>query len=167
MPYRLVVAAGLCTATLFVPAKAQDASFGCKVLLCAAASAPGWPGIPYCVPVMQQLFSNLAKGQGWPACSEGNAGSVGYDPLDDCPQPTAAADRQEVSTSDNGVGIAYHYTANPSGLYCVPADQLNSDASYASGNDNVAVRGQRADPYYVDITTAGNAMRFWFSLDGK
>jgi hypothetical protein len=47
----------------------------------------------------------------------------------------------------------------------VPPDQLNSDASYAS--DNVTVRGQRADPYYVDITTAGNTTRFWFSLDGN
>src|SRR4051812_25666267 len=85
MRCRLVMAAGLSAAALVVPAKAQDASFGCKVLLCAAASAPGWSGIPYCVPVMQQLFRNLAKGQGWPTCSEGNAGSVGYDPLDDYP----------------------------------------------------------------------------------
>jgi hypothetical protein len=161
------MAASLCAAALIVPAKAQDASFGCKVLLCTAASAPGWSGIPYCVPAMQQLFSNLAKGQGWPTCPEGNAGSVGYDPLDDCPQATTAADRQEVSTSDNGMGIAYRYAANPSGLYCVPPDQLNSDASYASSNDNVTVRGQRADPYYVDITTADSTSRFWFSLDGK
>jgi hypothetical protein len=27
--------------------KAQDAEFGCKVLLCAAASNPSWPQIPY------------------------------------------------------------------------------------------------------------------------
>jgi hypothetical protein len=167
MLYRVVIAAGLSAAALVVPAKAQDASFGCKVLLCAAASTPGWSGIPYCVPVMQQLFSNLAKGQGWPACSEGNAGSVGYDPLDDCPQRTAAADRQEVGTSDNGVGIAYRYTANPSGAYCVPPDQLNPDTPYAPGNENVTVRGQRADPYYVNIKTADSTSRFWFSLDGK
>jgi hypothetical protein len=165
MPYRLVMAAGLCAAALIVPAKAQDASFGCKVLLCAAASAPGWSGISYCVPVMQQLFSNLAKGQGWPACSEGNAGSIGHDPLEDCPQGTAAADRQEVSRSDNGMGI--DYTANPSGLYCVPPDQLSPNAPDASGNDNVTMRGQRADPYYVDITTADNTSRFWFSLNGQ
>jgi hypothetical protein len=30
-------------------AKAQDAEFGCKVLLCAAATNPSWPSIPYCV----------------------------------------------------------------------------------------------------------------------
>src|SRR5271168_2383035 len=29
------------------PAAAQDASFGCKVLLCAAAATPSWSGIPY------------------------------------------------------------------------------------------------------------------------
>jgi hypothetical protein len=167
MLYRVVIAAGLSAAALIVPAKSQDASFGCKVLLCAAASAPGWSGIPYCVPVMQQLFSSLAKGQRWPTCSEGNAGSVGYDPLADCPQRTAPADRQEVSTSDNGVGIACRYTENPSGLYCVPPDQLNANTSHASGNENVTVRGQRADPYYVDIKTANGTSRFWFSLDGK
>jgi hypothetical protein len=121
MLYRLVIAAGLSVAALAVPAKSPDASFGCKVLLCAAASAPGWSDIPYCVPVMQQLFSGFAKGQGWPTCPEGSAGSVGYDPLADCPQQTAAADRQEVSTSDNGAGIAYRYTAIPAvSIACQP-----------------------------------------------
>ena len=61
-------------------AYAQDASFGCKVLLCAAATVPGWSSIPYCVPVMTQLFRSLARGGGWPTCSEGNASNVVYDP---------------------------------------------------------------------------------------
>jgi hypothetical protein len=68
----LLVAFGL-GFVLVAGARAQDASFGCKVLLCAAATAPGWPGIPYCVPVMQTLFRQLAKGGGWPSCPEGNA----------------------------------------------------------------------------------------------
>jgi hypothetical protein len=54
------------------PASAQDASFGCKVLLCALASAPGWSAISYCVPVMNQLFNSLAMGGGWPNCSAPN-----------------------------------------------------------------------------------------------
>ena len=29
-----------------LPAKAQDAEFGCTVLRCAAATSPSWPGIP-------------------------------------------------------------------------------------------------------------------------
>lgn len=56
-------------------AQAQDASFGCKVLLCAAASAPGWTGIPYCVPVMQQLIRQVGRGGAWPVCLEGQAAS--------------------------------------------------------------------------------------------
>ena len=62
------------------PAAAQDASFGCKVLLCAAAATPSWSGIPYCVPVMRQLFTQLANGDGWPTCSQGDASPVGYPP---------------------------------------------------------------------------------------
>jgi hypothetical protein len=44
---------------------------------------------------------------------------------------------------------------------------MNLDTPYASGNENVTVRGQRADPYYVDITTTNSTRRFWFSLNGK
>ena len=56
-------------------ARAQDASFGCKVLLCAAATAPGWTGIPYCVPVMQQLIRQVGRGGAWPVCLEGQVAS--------------------------------------------------------------------------------------------
>jgi len=69
---------GVLAAVLF-PAwavEAQGASFGCKVLLCATATAPGWSGIPYCVPVMEQLFTDLRKGRGWPPCEEATAGST-------------------------------------------------------------------------------------------
>jgi hypothetical protein len=48
---------------------AQYASFGCKVLGCAA--------IPYCVPVMQALFRQLAKSGGGTVlqtCSGGDGG---------------------------------------------------------------------------------------------
>lgn len=55
--------------------QAQDASFGCKVLLCAAATAPGWVGIPYCVPVMQQLIRQVGRGGTWPVCLEGRVAS--------------------------------------------------------------------------------------------
>lgn len=42
--------------------KAQDASFPCKVLLCAAATNPSWAAIPYCVPIMQQALYMQAWG---------------------------------------------------------------------------------------------------------
>ena len=51
-------------------AKAQDAEFGCKVLLCAAATNPSWPSIPYCVPVMNQLYAMMrAVRFRWPVCN--------------------------------------------------------------------------------------------------
>ncbi|NJN37022.1 MAG: hypothetical protein HC794_08145 [Nitrospiraceae bacterium] len=51
------------------PARAQDAEFGCKVLLCAAASNPSWPSIAYCVPVMNQLFAMMQSRRfRWPVC---------------------------------------------------------------------------------------------------
>ena len=56
---------------------AQDASFGRKVLLCSTAIAPGWVGIPYCVPVIQALFQILAAGMPWPACPEASADQSG------------------------------------------------------------------------------------------
>lgn len=70
-------------------AEAQDVSFGCKVLLCAAATAPSWSGIPYCVPVMEQLFSDLRRGRGWPTCAEDTAGSTAPGTNQNCPDVTA------------------------------------------------------------------------------
>ena len=68
-PLRLAVAALTVGLMLGSPTtQAQDASFGCKVLLCAMSTNPSWSGIPYCVPVMNQLFSQLAVGGSWPVC---------------------------------------------------------------------------------------------------
>ncbi|VVC57350.1 hypothetical protein RHAL1_P00096 (plasmid) [Beijerinckiaceae bacterium RH AL1] len=69
------VALVACGTAVSIPsAQAQDASFGCKVLLCAAASAPGWTAIPYCVPIMEEVFRELALGGSWPTCSQANDG---------------------------------------------------------------------------------------------
>ena len=69
-----LVALVACDTVVAIPsAQAQDASFGCKVLLCAAASAPGWTAIPYCVPIMEEVFRELALGGSWPTCSQANA----------------------------------------------------------------------------------------------
>lgn len=70
-----LVALVACSTALSIPsARAQDASFGCKVLLCAAASAPGWTAIPYCVPIMEEVFRELSLGWSWPTCSQAYAG---------------------------------------------------------------------------------------------
>ena len=52
------------------PARAVD---GCKVLLCLAA--PSWRSIPECVPTINQLHRDLARGKPFPTCSMASAGN--------------------------------------------------------------------------------------------
>lgn len=159
----LSVAVGLsCTLGGVGCCRAQDASFGCKVLLCAAASAPSWSGIPYCVPVMQTLFRQLAKGGGWPSCSEGNASGLGYEPYQACPAGLTAAQ----AASDAGAGVS----AAENGSLCA---DLTKPQQVCTGGDGgcattypTAPRDPRSDPYYVDIKTANGTQRFHFSLQG-
>lgn len=145
-------------------ASAQDASFGCKVLLCAAASNPGWSGIPYCVPVMTQLFRMLKRFQPWPTCPEGNAGGLGYEPYEDCPAGTTPAGGP---VGDNGT----IQIGDPNGTYCArpnPSAGRCPDNSSASceGDYILTSRTPRAEEHYVDITTANGTSRFRFSLRG-
>lgn len=151
-----------CASGIAVSARAQDASFGCKVLLCAAASVPGWSGIPYCVPVMQMLFRQLAKGGGWPSCPEGNASGLGYESYQACPvglTPVQAG-------SDGGAGLSLA----PDGNLC---SDLSKPQQVCAGGDGgcmstypTTARAPRSDPYYVDIGTANGTQRFYFSLQG-
>jgi hypothetical protein len=159
----LLVAVGLLCARGAERAQAQDASFGCKVLLCAAASAPGWSGIPYCVPVMQTLFRQLAKGGGWPSCAEGNASGLGYEPYRACPAGLTPVQ----SESDGAAGVS----AAPNGNLCA---DLSKPQQVCSGGDGggcattypMSARDPRSDPYFVEISTANGAQRFYFSLQG-
>lgn len=158
----LSVAVGLlCALGAAESGRAQDASFGCKVLLCAAASAPGWSGIPYCVPVMQTLFRQLAKGGGWPSCSEGNASGLGYEPYQACPAGLTAA---QPAADGGGVSPAEN------GSLC--ADLAKPQQVCSGGDGGCATtypttpRDPRSDPYYVDINTANGTQRFYFSLQG-
>lgn len=158
------------------PAEAQDASFGCKVLLCAAAVSPSWSGIPYCVPVMTQLFRQLARGGGWPSCAEGGANSgLGYEPYQACPAGTRPyAPSTSYGGGDNGPS-AQGWTPDPNGAFCADPAQLNQspqtcgpDSCVTSGSAYTPIpRDARSDPYFVDLTPSGQAtQRFYFSLRG-
>ena len=74
-PSIVMHAAGLWLAALIAlvptPARAVD---GCLVLLCLAA--PSWRAIPQCVPPVQQLFRDLARGKPFPTCSMSGAGNT-------------------------------------------------------------------------------------------
>lgn len=143
-------------------AHAQDASFGCKVLLCAAASSPSWSGIPYCVPVMHDLFHRLARGHGWPTCPEGHASRLQYEEFKPCPPgmtPVAGPD-------DDTTRAAFR--SEPA--YCADLSKpLQSCRRHDDGcvpTYYTVTRERRAEPYFVDITTANGAQRFYFSLKG-
>jgi hypothetical protein len=143
-------------------AHAQDASFGCKVLLYAAATTPGWSGIPYCVPVMQTLFRQLAKGGGWPSCPEGNAGGLGYEPYQACPAGLTPIQSWPDGSTD--------FTPAPNGSLCA---DLSRPQQICSGGDGgcttiypTTPRDPRGDPYYVDISTATGSQRFYYSQQG-
>lgn len=141
------------------PAAAQDVSFGCKVLLCSAATSPGWPSIPYCVPVMQTLFRIIAKGGTWPSCPAGRTSGLGYEPYQACPEgltPVQAGD-------DTGAAP----TETPNGNLCADLSKPQQDCSTDTGcrmRYPTTSRAMRSEPHFVDISTANGVQRFYFSL---
>jgi hypothetical protein len=66
------VAATVFAMGLAVPTSAHAVD-GCLVLLCLAA--PSWRAIPQCVPPVQQVFNDLARGRPFPTCSVSGAGN--------------------------------------------------------------------------------------------
>lgn len=143
-------------------AAAQDASFGCKVLLCAAASAPGWSGIPYCVPVMQQLFRSLARGGSWPTCPEGHAGGLGYDPYLPCPAGLTSMKK----TGGDSTGVVPARNGNLCADTSKPRRDCRGDDGSCETTYPTTPREVRPEPNYVDISTANGTQRFYFSLRG-
>ena len=178
------LAALLLTGAGTLPAPAQDAPWGCQVLLCAAATSPSWSGIPYCVPPMTQLFQQLANGGGWPSCPQGGETSgLGYQPYKQCPAPEINVDYQPATYGSQGEQSAgAMFQADPNGAFCSAPDQINN---YTLGQQNMSY-GQdysgpvgltfvpqltpataNPKPYYVDITPPNTTpIRFYFSLQG-
>ncbi len=162
---RLKVASlSLALGVMPMTASAQDASFGCKVLLCAAANAPSWSGIPYCVPVMQQLFRQLAKGGGWPACPEGQTSGLGHEPYLPCAAGWTPADGA-IWREDSAAA------SSPNGSVCLDLSKPMRDCSSGSeGGCQTSYPSQprqpRDEPYFVDITTGNGQQRFYFALRG-
>jgi hypothetical protein len=168
-----------------VPALAQDAEFGCKVLLCAAASNPGWQGIPYCVPVMSQLFSILNSGGSWPSCPQGNASGMTVEPYQACASPNQnyAIDglgNQGCSNARCSGGAVPNVryassipvTPTPYGPYC--ANPQFVQCSSAKGGGGCALMSgaltpatKNPNPDCVTISPQGSSpFQFCFNLQG-
>ena len=68
----MVTGVQTCALPILLPGTARAVD-GCLVLLCLAA--PSWRAIPQCVPPVQQVFKDLAKGKPFPTCSMAGAGN--------------------------------------------------------------------------------------------
>ena len=169
MRHLLYTAAGLAALTLApTGAKAQDAEWGCQILLCAASQSPSWQGVPYCVPPMKKLISAMAKaGFDWPVCHQAKAGEPGREEYKDCPAGT------KVGYSRDRDG----FRGEPD--QCVKTVDVckeRRDQGYRrfneSGGDNRCIkevatpRPRRENPWFFDIPNdKGVKERFWFNLN--
>jgi hypothetical protein len=173
------------------PAKAQDAEFGCKVLLCAAASNPSWPSIEYCVPVMNQLYAMMRSLRfRWPVCTAAGTGAPGYEPYQPCPagwQETSNQTNSRAGGGDNQVSSDLRSGSNDLCARRLPLQPLGPPLQASvpdghiqcptNGSDNGADNGQGQDciefrprprnerPYYFDVRGSdGNQSRVWFNV---
>jgi hypothetical protein len=157
MARRIPIAIGVAALITLAPitAPAQDASFGCKVLLCALARNPSWGGIPYCVPVMTAAQQWLRKGRGFPPCAEAQA-RYGHEPFEACPSGYAPRAR------DGQPGEEICARPKPAGGSCT--DVGDSACAFAATHE-VRERQPRAEPYFVETRgEAGEPVRSYFTL---
>lgn len=145
-----------------LPTAAQDASFGCQALLCAASRNPSWKGVPFCVPVMHRLFRDLRRGASWPTCPEGDVRRPGYEPFEACPANALPASQGR--SDDGGLRLG-----DPSGDLCAVRIEAPRFCSVQHGDCQaryeLSPRPRRAEPWFVDIGTPEGPSRFWFSLE--
>jgi len=161
-------------------AKAQDASFGCKILLCVASQNPSWQGVSYCVPPVLKLLAIRKVHPGyWPSCPEAGTGKPGYIEYEDCPAGTSPT----IINRESGHGGNMRGTpacAKPvqtacSKLYNRDHRVGNSNypenaGSYRVGGGctttEIIARPRRKDPYYFDIRDeeSGSITRVYFNL---
>lgn len=158
---RTMVCATAFAAIAASPVGAQDASFGCKVLLCAAASNPSWRGIAYCVPVMNQLFSMMRRrGFSWPICPEGKTGAPQYEPFEAC-----ADGWTTVRVEDHSV------QSDPDGTSCARPRAASEVARQSDRLDRpqdrfeIMPRTQRSEPWYVTVDAGDGQRRFYFNVE--
>ncbi|MGP4670171.1 hypothetical protein [Agrobacterium pusense] len=174
----MFLAAGLAGSLSPMSAKAQDASWGCQVLLCAASKNPSWHGVPYCVTPMRKLIDAMSRpGFSWPVCHEAKAGKPGREDYEDCPAGTT------VGYSSRG-GVNSSRSEPDQCIETVNICQLSGqrDGSARSGSLTISrslggdgdsctkqiatSRPRRADPFYFDVPNSeGVKERFWFNLN--
>jgi hypothetical protein len=188
MAFAAGIIAGL--ASTSQPTHAEEAEWGCQILLCAASQSPSWHGVPYCVPPMKRLINAMSKPHfSWPICHAANSGKPGLQEYEDCPAgmtPAAAPNgRDNVGFGDTELrqcikvvnqcrdrsafqrqyGNDSENARNGITLAPIQDDRDN----WTGGGCEVKVsrpRPRRADPYFFDIPDDNGAKkRVWFNLD--
>ena len=187
--YLLPAIAGAVVGLATADAKAQDASFGCKILLCVASQNPSWQGVSYCVPPVLKLLAIRKVHPGyWPSCPEAGTGKPGYAEYEDCPAGTTPT----TINRDSGHRGNMRRTpacAKPVEVACSTLYHRNhfgnnnyqhiDDHGHPTNNvimqrlgtvctaTQVILRPRRKDPYYFDIRNkeSGKASRYYFNLE--
>lgn len=169
MKHLLYAAAGLVAVTLLPPtAKAQDASWGCQVLLCAASQNPSWHGVPYCVPPMKKLISAMSRpGFSWPICQEAKAGKPGRDMYEDCPAGTKVG---YSTRGRDGIRGEPDQCVKTVDVCKERRDQgyrrFNGGGGERCIKEVATPRPRRANPWFFDIPNDKSVKeRFWFNLN--
>ena len=155
---RLILVFGIASTTIFTPVALAEDEFGCKVLLCAASENPSWRGVPYCVPVMAELYSMMnAWSFTWPVCTSAGAGGPGYEQYDDCPAGWTAGVINSGSSSGviSVVGSSGQHVCQKQSQSFFGCNDKSSPSSVSTYGGNSCLqtipRPLRADPYYFDI----------------
>ncbi|WP_342585784.1 hypothetical protein [Xaviernesmea rhizosphaerae] len=158
----LLAAAALLAASFpIASAKAQDADWGCQVLLCAASSAPSWHQIPYCVPPMTKLIAAMARPHfSWPICPGAGTGAPGFERYEAC--PTGFKVDYSSKGGDN------NWNREPD-LCMKKVNRCGQGFNYDHNSCMETItrpRPLRAQPFYFDIPQqSGKPKRFWFDLN--
>lgn len=137
---------------------AQASDYGCRVLLCLAAVG-GTPG--ECVPTLNQLWKDLAKGRGFPSCAMASGSAarpILQDILNNNPEMTGESRNALLNVMNNlkdsyaRQGYSY-YDLCPEGTSALP------DGEYAIQGATVPKTsrfGSYRGDYYVGIGSGDN-----------
>ena len=178
--YLLPVIAWAAVGFTSTDARAQDASFGCKILLCVAAQNPSWQGVSYCVPPVLKLLAIRKVHPGyWPSCPEAGTGKPGYTEYEDCPAGTTpttinresghGANMRGTPACAKSVQTACSKLYNRDRLFGNSSYEKNSEfhrADDACTTTEIIARPRRKDSYYFDIRNkeTGKNTRYYFNL---
>ncbi len=154
--------------------RADNASWGCQVLLCAASSNPSWHSVPYCKPPMYKLIAAMAKpGFSWPICPRSGTGKPGREEYEECPAGFNVAyaesghdgNRSEPNRCEKTINVCHDRNALKNLGKKIEYRSAAGDGENSCTQTISQPRKRRADPYFFDLKNdQGVKQRYWFNL---